>query len=184
MASPPTHIVATAAIAAAFYAPSVPRHLWAAGAALAVAPDLDFVGYRAGIPYDHLLGHRGLTHSLFAAAALGLIFVVTVYRQGAGPLRWPRVWLFLFLAGASHGVLDALTNGGLGVAFFAPFANERHFFPFRPIEVSPLSIRRFLSPAGLAILWNEFMWVWCPTIVAAAGILWYRARRGPRDAPH
>ena len=94
--------------------------------------------------------------ALFAAAALGLIFVVTVYRQGAGPLRWPRVWLFLFLAGASHGVLDALTNGGLGVAFFAPFANERHFFPFRPIEVSPLSIRRFLSPAGLAILWNEF----------------------------
>ena len=126
-----------------------------------------------------MLGHRGITHSLAAAAILGLILARTVYRRGAGPLSWPRVWLFLFLAGASHGVLDALTNGGLGVAFFAPFTNERYFFPFRPIEVSPLSIRRFLSPLGLAILWNEFIWVWCPTTVATVALLWYRGRGTP-----
>jgi inner membrane protein len=29
---------------------------------------------------------------------------------------------------ASHGVLDALTNGGHGIAFFSPFLNERYFF--------------------------------------------------------
>nr|HRC76832.1 rhodanese-like domain-containing protein [Kouleothrix sp.] len=32
-----------------------------------------------------------------------------------------------------HGVLDAMTDGGLGVAFFAPFSATRYFFPFRPI---------------------------------------------------
>ena len=39
--------------------------------------------------------------------------------------------LYLFLSTASHGVLDALTDGGLGVAFFSPFDQTRYFFPFR-----------------------------------------------------
>ena len=39
---------------------------------------------------------------------------------------------------ASHGVLDALTDGGPGVAFLAPFDDTRYFFPWRPIRVSPL----------------------------------------------
>jgi hypothetical protein len=38
----------------------------------------------------------------------------------------------VFLATASHGVLDATTNGGLGVAFFSPFDNRRYFLPWRP----------------------------------------------------
>ena len=45
--------------------------------------------------------------------------------------------MFLFLAIASHGLLDAFTDGGLGVAFFAPFDSTRYFFPVTPIEVSP-----------------------------------------------
>jgi len=61
---------------------------------------------------------------------------------------------------ASHGVLDAMTNGGLGLAFFAPFDNTRYFFPFRPIEVSPLSVDAFFSASGAAILTNEFLWIW------------------------
>ncbi|MBK8609138.1 MAG: hypothetical protein IPL84_04125 [Chitinophagaceae bacterium] len=35
--------------------------------------------------------------------------------------------LFL-LAAASHAILDAMTTGGLGVAF-SPFDNTRYFFP-------------------------------------------------------
>ncbi len=49
-----------------------------------------------------------------------------------------KVWLFLFVATISHGILDALTDGGLGVAFFAPFVNTRYFFPWTPIKVSPI----------------------------------------------
>ena len=30
-------------------------------------PDVDMVGYYLGIPYDHLFGHRGISHSIFFA---------------------------------------------------------------------------------------------------------------------
>jgi inner membrane protein len=44
---------------------------------------------------------------------------------------------------ASHGILDAMTDGGLGVAFFSPFDDTRCFFPFRPIKVSPIGLSFF-----------------------------------------
>ena len=176
MASAPTHVVATAAVAAFFYRPRVPWHVWLLGAALAVAPDLDVVGFRAGIPYDSLLGHRGLTHSLpFAGAVAGLVTLL-LYRSGAGALTWKQVWLFFFVAMALHGVLDAFTNGGRGVAFFAPFSARRYFFPIRPLEVSPLSITGFLSGRGLAILASEMRWVWLPAFVLMVGVTWLRTR--------
>jgi inner membrane protein len=39
---------------------------------LAVLPDLDVLGFHAGIPYEHPLGHRGLSHSLLFALVVGL----------------------------------------------------------------------------------------------------------------
>lgn len=174
MASVPTHIVATGAIAAFFHRPAVPWHLWAWGAVLAVVPDLDVIGFRLGVAYGDMLGHRGLSHSIVAAVVLSGLVVAWFYRRGAGVLTWKRAWLFLFLATASHGLLDAFTNGGLGIAFFAPFSAERYFFPFRPIDVSPLSIRRFLSSGGLTILTNEMRWVWAPSLAVVAGVFAYR----------
>lgn len=63
--------------------------------------------------------------------------------------------LLLFLATASHGALDALTTGGLGVAFFKPWHLERYFFGFRPIQASSLGIKAFLSGHGLRVLASE-----------------------------
>ena len=174
MASAPTHVVAAGAIAAFFHRAAVPWHLWLAGAALAVAPDLDVIGFRFGVAYGDLLGHRGLSHSLLFAAVITGLVVLAFYRLGAGILTQRQVWLFLFVAMASHGVLDAFTNGGLGVAFFAPFSSKRYFFPFRPLEVSPLSIRRFLTPEGWAIVANEFLWVWLPSLGLVSLVLAYR----------
>jgi inner membrane protein len=74
------------------------------------------------------------------------------------------VFLFLALCGLSHGLLDALTDGGLGVAFFSPFSNARYFFPWHPISVSPLSITRFLSGRAGPVLWSELLWVILPCI--------------------
>jgi inner membrane protein len=68
---------------------------------------------------------------------------------------------------ASHGMLDAMTDGGLGVAFFAPFDNARYFFPWRPILVSPIGIAQFFSGYGLDVLLSEFVWIWVP-----AGMVW------------
>ena len=67
----------------------------------------------------------------------------------------------LAVAMASHGVLDALTDGGPGVAFFAPFDDTRYFFPWRPIRVSPLW-RGFFSSRGLETLASEVRWLWLP----------------------
>jgi inner membrane protein len=81
--------------------------------------------------------------------------------------------LHFFVVIASHGVLDAMTNGGLGVAFFAPFSNERYFFAWRPIEVSPLSIESFLSERGSQVIISEIKWIWIPSglLVTIAEIL-------------
>ena len=102
---------------------------WTVAAACAALPDADALGYRLGVPYGSLWGHRGLTHSLLAAV------MVAVVGTGLSQLRRPaqrppagRLGLLLFLATASHGLLDALTTGGLGVAFFSPWELKRYFF--------------------------------------------------------
>ena len=137
-------------------------------------PDLDVLGFTFGIHYGHFLGHRGFTHSLVFAAAVALAGTFTLARGGHS-LR-ALTWVYLFLATASHAVLDALTNGGLGVAFFAPFDNGRYFFPFTPIDVSPIGIS-FFTARGLSVLANELVWIWLPSVVVATGssLLW-RAR--------
>ena len=65
---------------------------------------------------------------------------------------------------ASHGFLDAFTNGGLGVAFFSPFDPTRYFFPWTPIEVSPIGAVRFFSQRGLLVIISELRWVWLPSL--------------------
>lgn len=130
-----------------------------AGVFVSVLPDADVVGFRAGIPYENILGHRGFSHSLsFAAICAGLGAL------GHRSLKASRSVAFVFLAVsmASHGGLDAMTDGGLGVAFLAPFADDRYFFAWRPLEVAPLSARRFLSGRGWDVLQCELRYVWLP----------------------
>ena len=74
----------------------------------------------------------------------------------------------LFVSAASHGLLDAMTSSGLGIAFFSPFSNERYFFPWNPIRVSPLSIGRFMSKRGWEVLQSEFVWIWLPSLAIGA----------------
>ena len=150
------------ALGTAFPAAGVPRRLLLAGAVAAMLPDADVVGFEFGIQYGDLLGHRGFTHSLLFAAVLGI----------AGAILSPRHralgWLYLFLATASHGLLDALTDGGLGVAFFAPFDLTRYFFPVTPIAVSPIGIDAFFSTRGFSVLANELLWIWLPSALFVA----------------
>ncbi len=177
MASAFSHAVAGLAIGTAFWRPGVPARYWVAGAVVAALPDLDSIGFRFGVAYGDMLGHRGLTHSLAFAAALAALVVGVAFPSGAGPVSRGQLWLYLFLATASHGALDALTNGGLGVAFFAPFQNARYFFPFTPIEVSPISVRAFFTERGARVMASELLWVWLPSILFAAATLWIRRPR-------
>lgn len=121
-------------------------------------PDADVIAFRFGIPYEHMLGHRGLTHSLlFAGVLAGLTAALPAFRE-----KLVRIFLFLFISAASHGILDAMTSGGLGVGFFIPFNDERYFLPLRPIRVSPIGVKAFLSSWGARVLVSELVWVWLP----------------------
>ncbi len=86
---------------------------------------------------------------------------------------------YLFLATVLHGLLDALTDGGLGVAFFSPLDQTRYFFPVRPIHVSSMSMRDLLGPHGLTVLANEFLWVWVPCGLVAVVLWWIERRQMP-----
>jgi len=66
---------------------------------------------------------------------------------------------------ASHGIFDAMTDGGLGVAFLAPFDNSRYFFPWRPVMVSPIGVAPFFSRYGLNVLLSEVVWIWAPLVI-------------------
>ena len=138
---------------------------WPVVIACSMLPDIDSIGFHLGVPYGALWGHRGMTHSLLFA------FIVATFAAMAldGRFHWQgRLVIVFFLAMVSHDVLDAMTNGGLGVAFFSPFSTQRYFFPWRPILVSPIGPGRFFSARGLRIIGNEIVWVWCPTLVLLA----------------
>lgn len=177
MASAISHTVAALAIGEALKPAHAPPRFWLLGIMCAVVPDIDVVGFHLGIPYGSLLGHRGITHSLAFAAALSVLVVAAWFRDRRWKASRGRLLLYFFLAAASHGALDALTNGGLGVAFFAPFDRTRHFFPFRPIVVSPLSVRAFFSGRGGAVLASEIRWIWLPALLLIALAVTVRRRR-------
>jgi inner membrane protein len=153
--------------------------LVALGGVLAAAPDLDVVvGSAFGWGLDHPLGHRGLSHSLIAAAGLATLCTLAI-RARPPERRW-HIWLVLALAAASHGLLDALTNGGRGVAFLAPFVDTRWHFPVHPIEVSPIGVWTFFSRRGFQVLTNEVLWLWVPCLAALAATWAVRRVSDPR----
>ncbi len=132
----------------------------------AVIPDADVLAFKFNIPYSSMFGHRGFTHSLFFSFLLGTIVTLIFYRRF--PLfskQWWSYCLFFSTVTFSHALLDAMTNGGHGCAFFAPFSDERYFFPFRPINVSPLGIRNFFTQWGWRAFKSELIWIWIPSIV-------------------
>jgi inner membrane protein len=162
-----SHAVAAASLGTAFPPPKTPR-FWLYGVLCSMLPDLDVIGFRFGIRYGDMLGHRGLTHSIAFAVVLSGIVTAAIFKMEPR-MKWPALWLYFFLATISHGVLDACTNGGLGVAFFAPFANTRYFFPFRPIRVSPIG-SSFFSVRGIAVLKSEALWIWLPSLLFASAM--------------
>lgn len=73
--------------------------------------------------------------------------------------------MFFTLCTASHSVLDAMTSGGLGVAFFSPFNDARYFFPWRPIKVSPIGVENFFSEWGKKVILSELIWIGIPSLL-------------------
>jgi inner membrane protein len=161
------------------------RPVFLTGAVCSIVPDLDVIGFAFGIHYGDLWGHRGMTHSLFFAGLFSATLVAMFYRHRARAAQ-AELFVYLLLCTASHGVLDALTDGGLGIAFFSPFDTTRYFFPFRPVAVSPIGISQFFSLDALRILTSEITWIWLPSmgILLVARLFQRFWPTGPRtDSP-
>jgi inner membrane protein len=171
------HLAPALALAPAFAERATPRRLWVLGALCAMAPDLDVLAFALGVPYEHPLGHRGLWHSVPFAALLAACVTALAFPRGRPGFSRGRAFAYLFLATASHGLLDAATDGGLGVALLAPFDERRIFWPLRPIAVSPLGVDAFLSARGAAVLASELVWVWLPFGLLGAGLAAAERRR-------
>lgn len=184
MASAFSHAAIALALGACYYAPAIPRRVWVWGAFCSVLPDVDVIGFALGVNYEDFWGHRGFTHSLLFAALLATAVMLLAFRPGIPGLGKKGLWSYLFLATASHGVLDALTNGGLGIAFFSPFDNTRYFFPYTPVEVSPIGLASFFTARGWRVLSSELLWLWLPALVfAALALILRRARAFPPSRP-
>ena len=153
-----THPAVAVALWPSFRQQNFSRKILVAGSICASLPDIDVIGFRYGIHYGDVLGHRGLTHSITFA------LIVSAILSFALSQKRKKLFAFFFLCIVSHGVLDAFTNGGLGVAFFSPFNNTRYFFPWQPIEVSPIGIVNFLSGPFETVLWSEIQFVWVPCV--------------------
>jgi len=170
MCSVLTHPAIPLALSVCFPQAAVSPTLVFAGAVCSIIPDLDVIGFRFGIRYGEMLRHRGFTHSIVFAATLSALLAFTLFRNSPGG-NWV-IFLFLFISALSHSLLDMLTNGGLGIALFAPFSNDRYFFPWRPIEVSPIGVASFFSKWGIRVILSELRWVWLPsTVIFAVGYI-------------
>lgn len=132
------------------------------GILCSILPDSDILGFNFGIAYESIWGHRGFTHSICFAILLSLIISFMFHRKEKKNVFFP---LYYFVCTLSHGVLDAMTTGGRGVAFLAPFSSERFFFPIRFIEVSPLDPADFWSEWGIRVVLSELVWIGIPGLL-------------------
>ena len=119
--------------------------------AVSLLPDIDVVGFAMGVRYADPWGHRGATHSIAMAVAVGL----AIGGVAAG-LKRPASRTALIATGVlvSHALLDTMTDGGLGCALLWPFSLTRYFAPWRPIPVAPIGFG-FLSIDGAIVAFIE-----------------------------
>jgi inner membrane protein len=151
-----------------------PWRLMVVLALLSMAPDLDVLAFGFGIPYAAPFGHRGAFHSIAVALVLGGLCSL-----GAREWRISRLRMFVVVSAvvASHGLLDTLTDGGLGIALAWPLSNHRYFASWRPIPVAPLG-GGILSSYGQHVLLAELIFA----VPLLAYGLWPRRARPAAQA--
>ncbi|MER2996072.1 metal-dependent hydrolase [Pontibacter populi] len=167
MASAFAHALAALTIGKTYPNKYISPKFWLLGMLCTIVPDADVVMFKFGVPYEHMFGHRGFSHSLVFALLLGVIVTAVFYRSIKLTSKQGLLFILFFtLCTASHSLLDALTNGGLGVAVFSPFDNTRYFLPWRPIQVSPIGVSNFFSEWGWRVIKSELIWVGVPAVAS------------------
>ncbi len=164
MASVFGHAALAGAMGAALPSRLRRRGVIATGMLCSMMPDLDVISFNLGIPYHGFWGHRGMTHSILFGAGLGLMMMLIFHFREE--IKDKAILGFYYIVcTVSHGVLDGMTTGGMGIAYFSPFDDGRYFLPYRMIQVSPLGISRFFNKWGLEVLKSEFVWIGIPSLI-------------------
>ncbi|MBA3354299.1 MAG: metal-dependent hydrolase [Blastocatellia bacterium] len=173
-----SHAIFATAIGSAVQFKEASFRFWLLTWLCAILPDFDVVAFVFRIEYGSMFGHRGITHSVVFAILTGSVIAWIFFRK-ASVARWKLAAYFAIVT-VSHPLLDMFTDGGLGVALLAPFSDTRFFFPWRPIEVSPIGVD-FFSDRGVAVIASEALWIWLPSLVIAAVSWMIFQRRSRRD---
>lgn len=135
-------------------------------------PDFDVISFYFKIPYSAPFGHRGFSHSILFAILFS-IPIAFLFEKNILSKNYLIYFLIFFSATISHGILDAMTNGGLGVCFFCPVETKRYFFDLRPIQVSPIG-KNFFSKKGLEVIFSEMIWIWIPSFILIGSVEIFR----------
>jgi inner membrane protein len=163
-----THSVVGLGLGVLFAPRRMPPLYWALAASLPMIPDLD--AFSVASYGDNILGHRGLTHTLTIAMAMGLSAAALAYRSVSMNF-WRLAGIFSVIT-ASHGVLDAFTHGGAGIPFFWPFSDHR-FGGWGPVLVPDIAFE-IPDPRTSRAIRGELLWVWLPTAILVGVLVAFR----------
>lgn len=133
-------------------------------------PDLDVLSYLFHIAPPHPLGHRGLTHSCVFALVAAILVTLCCSRQ-LKPFsrRWWSLYGWFFLIAFAHGILDAMVDDRLGVAFLWPWTTQHYHLPWRPFLDYPLEASALVSMSLWTTVFLELQF--CSLLVVALFII-------------
>lgn len=159
-----SHSFAGTSVATVPFSRRVPNRVWWLAALCGAVPDFDYAWNVHGWDFRHVsaeswLGHRGLTHTPFFALVFATLMVWLAFRSVDRGTR-VRIWIALFLATVSHGLLDGLSLSSPGVPFFFPLSTVRYHLPWRVIRADPHG--NGLLAVLLRSIRTELIWIWLP----------------------
>lgn len=130
-----------------------------------IIPDIDFIfdDRNSGMFY-----HRGITHSIFFSAAIGVLFSAFFMSSFKSFGQTLLLMFIFFLAGLSHSALDLLTDAPNGVCLLCPFSEEKYSSPFTLFHsytagIAPKGFRKGVNSAWSSMI-PEIFFVWIPTL--------------------
>ena len=145
MPTPLSHAAVGFAIAAWTQQRPPTRRVCLVAAACAALPDIDYFGWP--------VAHRGITHSIAFAVVVAVAVTVIFFRDPQWAKQRARMAVVLALALLSHSCLDALSTYSFGIAFFAPFSQQRYRFAWTPLgDPNGGLARQLLQDAVVALL--------------------------------
>jgi inner membrane protein len=158
--------------AAAIHHPRKRRYLAVAlFAALSVLPDADLILVACGAHDSGAIGHRGASHSLFTALAIGLACGWLARRMN---LPTVRTAVAVTIAVGSHALLDVIGEGGRGIPLLWPLSEQRFMSPWRVLPDAP-RVEALFCRHGMVSVVSEFLYF----LPLMAYVLWPRRPAAP-----